>query len=430
MKKIVIVGGGAGGAELATLLGNRLGKKQKAEIVLVDANRTHFWKPRLHEVAAGVMDAEASELDYVFHSKKHHFTFKLGKMSALDRESKKIKLAPFISENQELLPEREIDYDYLVLSVGSQTNDFNTEGAKDNCIFLDKREAAESFHQQFLNVYIKASQSEHKSSEAFNIAIVGAGATGVELAAELNHAAHQLLYYGFDGIQPENVTITVIEAADRVMPALSETASSAIHRQLNKLKIKVLLNERVTQVTENDLVMASGKVVPATLKVWSAGVKGPDWFKQLAPLELTRSNQLVVLPSLQTTEDESIFAFGDCSSCILPGEARPLPPRAQVASQQAAFLAKQFSLLIADKPLMGFIYKDKGSLVSLSTSGTVGNLMGNLSKDFTFEGKIARFLYISLYRLHQKTLHGLPTTLLLMLKDLITKKTGAKIKVH
>ncbi|MCY4046032.1 MAG: NAD(P)/FAD-dependent oxidoreductase [Cellvibrionales bacterium] len=427
MQRIVIVGGGAGGAELATLLGNHLGKKKKAEIILVDANRTHFWKPRLHEVAAGVMDAEADELDYMVHSKKHHFTFKLGRFTGLDRENKKIVLAPLMDQGEEILPERELSYDNLVISVGSQTNDFGTKGAAEHCIFLDKRNAAEAFHRQFLNVYLKASQKENTQ---FNIAIVGAGATGVELAAELNHAAHQLVHYGFDGIKPENVSITIIEAANRVMPALSEKASKAIRRQLENLHIQVLTQEMVTEVTDEALYTASGKVIEASLKVWSAGVKAPDFLNGIGGLSCTRSNQIIVSPELQSQDDPSIFAFGDCASCVLEGQERPLPPRAQVASQQASYLAKSFKARLANKPISAFVYKDKGSLVSLSKQGTVGNLMGNLSKDFTFEGKLARFIYISLYRLHQKTLHGYFTTSLLILKDLISRKTGAKIKVH
>lgn len=427
MQRIVIVGGGAGGAELATLLGNHLGKRKKAEIVLVDANRTHFWKPRLHEVAAGVMDAEADELDYMVHSKKHHFTFKLGRFTGLDRENKRIVLAPLLDQGEEILPERELAYDSLVISVGSQTNDFGTKGASDHCIFLDKRNAAEAFHRQFLNVYLKASQKENTQ---FNIAIVGAGATGVELAAELNHAAHQLVHYGFDGIKPENVSITIIEAANRVMPALSERASKAIHRQLGNLNVQVLIQEMVTEVTDDALYTASGKVIQASLKVWSAGVKAPDFLNGIGGLSCTRANQIIVTPELQSKDDESIFAFGDCASCVLEGQERALPPRAQVASQQAKYLARSFKARFANKPVADFVYKDKGSLVSLSKQGTVGNLMGNLSKDFTFEGKIARFIYISLYRLHQKTLHGYFTTGLLILKDLISKKTGAKIKVH
>ena len=436
MNRIVIVGGGAGGAELATRLGNKLGKQGHAHVTLVDANRTHLWKPRLHEVAAGALNAEADELDYAVHSRAHHFQFKLGRMQDLDRENRQVVLAPYTIDGQEILPERRLEYDYLVIAVGSRTNDFNTPGAKDHCIYLDSRKAAERFHQAFLNCYLQASQPKPDNPAAkLDIAIVGAGATGVELSAEIHHMAKELVHYGFDGIQPENVNITIVEAADRVMPVLSERASSAIHRQLQSLNIQVLTGEMVTEVTDEGLQTKSGKLIPAKLKVWSAGVRAADFLKDLGGLETNRLNQLVVKPNLQSTTDERIYAFGDCSSCTLPGAERPLPPRAQVASQQATFLAKQFiAKLGAQDPetfaYKAFVYKDKGSLVSLSTEGSVGNIMGNLSKDFTFEGKVARFLYISLYRLHQKTLHGSFTTLLLLLRDALSSKTHSRLKLH
>lgn len=428
--RIIIVGGGAGGLELATRLGKRFGKRQKAEIFLVDANHTHVWKPRLHEVAAGVLDANLDELSYAAHAHRHHFQFVLGKMCNLDRASHEIELAPYSINGDEILPARRLRYAYLVMAVGSQTNDFGTPGAKENCIFLDQRQAAETFHKAFLNVYIKASYLPKTSSENFNVAIVGAGATGVELAAELNHAAHRLTDYGFDGLKPENVKITVIEAADRVLPVLSPKASAAIDRQLQKLNIEVLTNELVTEVSSDGLHTKSGKFIPAQLSVWSAGVKAPNFLADLDGLETNRINQLVVRPTLQTTRDDCIFAFGDCAQCPQPGQTKPVPPRAQAANQQATLLSRSFAQLLNGQTLPEFVYKDKGSLISLSTSGSVGNLMGNLSKDFTFEGRIARLFYITLYRLHQAVLHGWPTTLLLMLRDWLNRNTGPTLKLH
>ena len=251
-----------------------------------------------------------------------------------------------------------------------------------------------------------------------------------ELAAELDHTADQLMHYGFDGIKPENVKITIVEAGPRVMPALSEKTSMAIRRQLESLDIDILTGQMVTEVTADGLHTKDGQFIPARLKVWSAGIKSWDFLSEIEGLETNRIHQLIVKPSLQCSNDDNIFAMGDCSSCILAGEERPLPPRAQTANQQATFLAKQITALIQGKPLKSFVYKDKGSLISLSKAGSVGSIMGNLSKDFTFEGRMARFFYISLYRLHQATLHGWFNTLLLILRDRINKRTGPKMKLH
>ena len=430
LHRIVIVGGGAGGLELATLLGNKAGRKKRAHITLVDANLTHVWKPRLHEVAAGVLNADVDELNYVAHGKHHHFSFVMGRMSDLDRENKELILSPHMEGTETILPERRVPYDTLVIAIGSQTNDFGTQGASEHCIFLDRREAAEQFHRRFLYEYLKASQDASAEPKHCNIAIVGAGATGVELAAELNHSAHELQRYGFDQIKPENLTVTIVEASNRVLPVLSETASAAILRQWEQLNIKVLTNEMVTEITPDGLHMKSGKFVPAYLKVWSAGVKAPDFMKELSGLETNRINQLVVKNTMQTTRDEHIFAFGDCAQCPRQDADTPVPPRAQSAHQQALLLAKSLLNQLNGKPLLPFVYEDKGSLISLSKGGSVGNIMGNLSKDFTFEGKIARLMYVTLYRMHQHTLHGTLRTLLLILRDKINRRASPTLKLH
>jgi len=126
LHRILIVGGGAGGLELATRLGDRLGRRKRARITLVDCARTHLWKPLLHEVAAGSMDLYENDLDYLAQARWHHFEFQLGRMDGLDRARRVVKLAPTFDEegHEELIPRREIAYDTLVLAVGSRTNDF------------------------------------------------------------------------------------------------------------------------------------------------------------------------------------------------------------------------------------------------------------------------------------------------------------------
>ena len=376
-------------------------RNKKAKITLIDRNPTHIWKPRLHEVATGALNATLDELSYAAHAHQHYFEFVLGEMAGLDRKSKAVKLAPYMVKDEQVLPSRSIHYDKLIISVGSQTNDFGTPGAKEHCLFLDRREAAEQFHQSFLNIYLKASSNGDTRENTFNIAIVGAGATGVELAAELNHAAHHLADYGFQGIKPENVTISIIEASDRVLPVLSPKASQAILKQLQVLNINVLTQESVSKVTAEGFYTKSNKFIPAQLMVWSAGVKAPGFLRDLDGLETNRINQLVVHNTLQSTQDEDIFAFGDCAQCPAPSKDNSVklfvPPRAQAAHQQAKLLTKSIIGIVNGKPPLPFIYKDKGSLVSLGKTGSIGNIMGNLSQDFTFEGKLApAALYLSI----------------------------------
>ncbi|WP_434729084.1 NAD(P)/FAD-dependent oxidoreductase [Pseudomonas soli] len=428
--RIVIVGGGAGGLELATRLGKSLGKRKQAEITLVDANLTHIWKPLLHEVAAGSLNSSEDELNYVAQAKWNHFNFQMGRMSGLDRESKLIQLAATLDdEGRELLPARTIGYDTLVIAVGSNTNDFGTLGAAQHCLFLDSRKQAERFHQQLLNHYLRAHAGD-VASEQISVAIVGAGATGVELAAELHNAAHELAAYGLDKIQPKDMHITLIEAGPRVLPALPERISVPVHKTLEKLGVTVMTNAAVSEVTADGLKTASGEVIQASLKVWAAGIRAPGFLKDIDGLETNRINQLVVRPTLQTTLDDNIFAFGDCAACPQPGTDRNVPPRAQAAHQQASLLAKSIKLRLENKPLPTYEYKDYGSLVSLSRFSAVGNLMGNLMGSVKLEGWLARMFYVSLYRMHQMALYGMFRTAMLMLGSKIGRGTEPRLKLH
>lgn len=430
--RIVIVGGGAGGLELATRLGRKLGKSGAARIILVDANLTHIWKPLLHEVAAGSLNSSEDELNYVAQAKWNHFEFQLGRMSGLDRASKSITLAPTLDDDgQVLMPERRITYDSLVIAVGSTTNDFGTPGAAEHCIFLDTRAQAERFHRRMLSHYLRAHASENEYGSKIDIAIVGAGATGVELAAELHHAAKQLVAYGLDRIRPEDMRITLIEAGPRVLPALPERIARPVHQTTEKLGVTVLTGAAVSEVTADGLKTADGNFIPASLKVWAAGIRAPGFLKDLDGLESNRINQLQVRPTLQTTLDDDVFAFGDCAACPQPGtEGRNVPPRAQAAHQQASLLAKSLRLKISAQPLPEYRYRDYGSLISLSSFSAVGNLMGNLTGSVMLEGWLARVFYVSLYRMHQMALYGVPRTLLLMLSDRIGRSTEPRLKLH
>lgn len=429
--RIVIVGGGAGGLELATRLGKTLGKKGTASVTLVDANLTHIWKPLLHEVAAGSLNSYEDELNYVAQAKWNHFQFQLGKMTGLNREARQIHLAPTLDENGlELVPARSLDYDSLVISVGSTTNDFNTLGAAEHCLFLDSRKQAEKFHQQLLNHYLRAHAGQVDHTQEITVAIVGAGATGVELAAELHNAAHELAAYGLGKIKPENLRITVIEAGPRVLPALPERIGGPVHKTLEKLGVTVLTDAAVSEVTADSLITASGLVIPATLKVWAAGIRAPAFLQEIDGLETNRINQLQVLPTLQTTRDENIFAFGDCAACPQKGSDRNVPPRAQAAHQQASLLVKSLKLRIEGKSLPEYKYTDYGSLISLSKFSAVGNLMGNLTGSVMLEGWLARMFYVSLYRMHQMALYGTFRTLMLMLGSRIGKGTEPRMKLH
>jgi NADH dehydrogenase len=429
---IVVVGGGAGGLVLATKLGNRLGRRGKARITLVDCALTHIWKPLLHEVAAGTLRADSDGLDYFVHARAHHFAFELGQMSGLDRARRELKLDPVVDPSGvELVPGRRLAYDTLVIAVGSVLNDFGIPGVREHCLFLDSRPQAERIHQEVFGRFLRGhAEAGSAAPRRLRFAIVGAGATGVEFAAELRHAARHLVSYGLRGFDPDrDIEVRLIEAAPSVLPALPERLQQATERALHDLGVEVHTGQQVERVTAEGVHTRSGRLLPADLTVWTAGVKGPAWLAGLDGLEVNRLNQLVVEPTLKVTRDEHVFALGDCAACPRPGSDRPVPPRAQAAHQQAHLLARSLARRLEGRPLLPFVYKDYGSLISLSSS-TIGNLMGNLFKSITIEGFLARLAYLSLYKKHQISLHGLSEVTLMALANVLHRRTRPQLKLH
>jgi NADH dehydrogenase len=433
--RIIVVGGGAGGLELATQLGNQLGKKGKAEITLVDRSRTHIWKPLLHEIAAGSMDTGRHELAYQAQGHWHGFRYRYGEMIGLDRANKRIHIAATYDEDgREITPDRWFPYDTLVIAVGSISNDFGTPGVKEHAIMLDTPEQAERFNRRLLNACVRAyAQPGPVRPGQLHVTIIGAGATGTELSAELHHTARGLVEFGLDKIDPEkDIKITLVEAAPRILPALPERLSNATRDILMGLGVEVRANSRVTSVTEQGVTLASGDFLPSELVVWAAGVKGPDVLSKLDGLEISRFNTLVVKPSLQTTVDDNIFVIGDAAYLVPKGEQAAIPPRAQAAHQESSHLVKQLQRRMSgENELAPFVYRDFGSLVSLGHYSTVGSLMGFVSgKSMRIEGWFAKMMYRSLYKMHEVALHGFVKVMLDTLARLLTRQTEPQVKLH
>jgi NADH dehydrogenase len=426
--KIVIVGGGASGLELATKLGRTLGKKDKAEIILLDATSTHIWKPLLHEVAAGTLD-ESEQIEYLAQAYRNNFRFRLGKMEGLNRSKKEIYVSPtFNDSGEELIPKLTLTYDTLVMAVGSVSNTFNIQGVAEHCMFLDTTTQAFRFQKQLVETYIKnyAGKDSH-TGKLLSIVIIGAGATGVELSAQLHEVSNLLAVYGLQ--ESNKVKLTIIEAATQLLPALPSKLANATQQQLVKLGIDLKLGRRVIEVTKDSVTTHDGEVIPADLKVWAAGIKAPDWMKQLDGLETNHINQLIVDETLKTLDDD-IFAMGDCAACVWQGHKGNVPPRAQAAHQQASTLYKSLSNRLKGKPPVKYAYHDYGSLVSLGQYTTVGNLMGNLMGTVTIGGFIARVVYLSLYKMHQLAIHGYFRTAMLTLSNVFRRSAHATIKLH
>ncbi|MEW8535256.1 MAG: NAD(P)/FAD-dependent oxidoreductase [Candidatus Thiodiazotropha endolucinida] len=431
--KIIVVGGGAAGLELATRLGRKLGKPGRAEVTLIDATRSHVWKPLLHQVAAGTFDPAQHALGYLAHARWNHYRFRLGVMSDLDRVGRKVILAPLYNDkNEELIPSRSFAYDYLIFAVGSVSNDFGVPGVQEHCLMLDTKSQASAFQQQLLEALIRANtQHEPLQEGQLDVAIVGAGATGVELAAQLHQVTRQISQYGFEIIDPDrHVRLHILDAGPRILPALPEKLSGQVQLELEGLGIQVHVSETVTEVTAEGVHTASGQVIPAAIKVWAAGIKGPDFLGKLG-LSANRINQLKVNGDLTLEDDDRLYAIGDCAACVMNQQGDLVPPRAQAAHQQASFVAKALERRIKGHSFnKRYIYRDYGSLVTLGRYSTVGSLMGAVTGSVRVSGWIARWVYLSLYKMHQLTLFGWWRTGLTTLARMLRRSIDPAIKLH
>lgn len=431
--QIVVVGGGAGGLELVRRLGARYGRRNH-DIILVDQNLSHIWKPLLHEVAAGSLDANLDEVGYRSHCARWGYRFFQGSLESIDRKERTIRLAPVLDDHgKEVIGAHTIRYDMLVLAMGSVSNDFGVPGVKEHCLYLDSRTQADKFRRKLLNHCLRVSRAmltDPAADERVKVAIVGGGATGVELAAELYNAASGLKYYGLEVFDESRLEVTLLEAGERILPALPERLSNSARSELSALGVEVREGVQVIKATPNALITKDGEEIEADLMVWAAGVKGADFIANLG-LEVTPRNQIVVKPTLQTVTDQDIFALGDCCAFVPEDGGPQIPPRAQAAHQMAETVYRNIRHRERGRKLETFIYQDNGSLVSLSRFSTVGSLMGNLvGGAMAIEGRIARFIYTSLYRMHLIGIHGWIKGLGLMVIGRVNRIVRPRLKLH
>lgn len=427
---IVIVGGGAGGLELAAKLGRKHGAEQ---VYLIDRETDHIWKPSLHEVAAGTLDIHREGLSYFMLARDCNFTFILGALTGLDKDNKQIHIAEAFNEaGQQLFPKRTLSYGTLVIAVGSKSNFFNTAGAEQYAITLDATAQAENFRLKLLHALTSnVAHSQGVEPQPLHITIVGGGATGVELAAELTEAVTSFHFYGLNHLLPErHLAITLLEGADRILAALPPELSARATRLLQSRHIKVATGVRVTEVQATHLLDSEGKSYPSDLCVWAAGIQAPVFLRDLG-LETNRMNQLVANARLETM-DPYIYAMGDCAQVPWVGGEGYLPARAQVAHQQANYLYKVLSTrLRGEHQRTEFKYKDYGSLVSVGHTKGVGSLMGVLSgKSWFVEGLVARTMYMSLHLMHHAAVMGVLRTFSIVLGRLLLKRSAPRIKLH
>ncbi len=430
--RIVVVGGGAGGLQLVTRLARTLGRNGRADITLVDETLSHIWKPSLHEYAAGTKGTDA-EISFLEHANRHGYNFRLGRFAGLDRDKKLVRLDPVLDANSaKLAPERQLPYDLLVIAIGSRSNDFGTKGVEQNCWFLDTPAQARRLQTELLNLCLRFETGVYGDDKRdLSVCIVGGGATGVELAAELREATQQLGLHGIDRLKaPHSFNITLLEAGPRLLAALPEEIADKVAVQLANIDVAVRVGARVNEVKPQSVRLQDETTLPAEMTIWAAGIKAPNMLTDLAGIAQGSLGRLCVRPTLQISEDDAIFAIGDCAECDWPEQNAKLPPRAQVAAQQAKFLSQQLARAIAKENLRAFEYVDRGSLVSIANSSAVGAFMGKAFGTFTIEGWFARMSYRYLHFDHEAAVQGRFRALLRLLVSKAMKRVRPQLKLH
>jgi NADH dehydrogenase len=422
---IVVVGGGVAGLILATRLGRKLGRRGLARVSLIDRSWIHVWKPMLHTFAAGTWNIYEQQVQYVAHARTHHFEYVPGQVEAIDRAARRIRLAPLQAAGEVVAGGRELDYDVLVLAFGSRANDFGTPGVLEHCHFIDSQDQAEAFNAR-LRVQVVRSLAQ---DDNIDIAIVGGGATGVELAAELSRMLDLAAGYGAVDIR-RRLRLTLLEGLPRILNGFPEVVSTAAASQLRALGVDVRTGVKVVAADAEGYLLEGGERVRAALKVWAAGIQAAGSFGE-SGLQLSRAGQVVVSSNLLAMGEQSIFALGDCASLVPEGAERPLPSTAQVANQQALHLIRHLPAWLRDgKPIPPFRYRDLGAMVALGDYNAFGRLgrFGFFKGGF-IKGRFAQLSHAVLYRRHQLSLHGPAGAALLWLAERINALVQPSIRI-
>ena len=368
--KVVIIGAGFGGLTAARSLRNI------ADVTLVDRHNFQTFLPLLYQVASAGLAA-----DHVVHPvrgalRKTDIQFRMGSPLVIDYTNKTVKL-----DSSELL-----SYDYLILALGSVTNDFGIKGVSEFSLGMKSVNEALKIRADIMRRF--EDLCRFTDDTELSISVVGGGPTGIEMAGAIAELRRGPLKSD-SAKAAKNIHIRIVEAGPRLLPSFSAKLSERTKRDLEKLGVEVILNAGVKEVKANTLTYDNGLEVPSQITIWAAGVKGEPTLDVLQiPM---RDNRVIVDSTLQVEHRPDIFAIGD-SAGAKSADGRYLPMVAPVAMQQARFLAKHIQRKLRAEPIVAFKYKDKGSMATIGRHKAVVEV-GN----FRIGGAIAWYIWLWLH---------------------------------
>jgi NADH dehydrogenase len=354
MPKVVILGAGFGGLTAARAL------SKHAEVVLIDRHNFQTFLPLLYQVSTAGLAADHVAYPIRGALRKTNVQFRMGTPKKLNAAASELTL----TDGQV------IKYDHLVIALGSTTADFGIAGVKENALGMKTVGEALTIRSEVMRSYEDMCRQGNKDN--LDIAIVGGGPTGVEMAGAFAELVRGPLRSDYADAA-NRVRVSIIEAGPRLVPSFSESLSNKTQNDLEKLGVKVLTNTSVKEVLPDSILTLDGNTIQANTTVWAAGVKGVPAM-DLLHLPVTRG-RIDVSSTLQVTGYENVWAIGDIAGAV-GADGVPLPMVAPVAMQQGRFLAKQIQALTAAKPLENFKYKDKGSMATIGRHKAIVEVKG------------------------------------------------------
>ena len=326
MKRIVVLGGGYGGILTAKHLEKKL-RKHDVKITLIDKNPYHTMLTELHEVAAGRVHEDSIKIyfDQVFAGRK--VDFEMDEIREIDFAKQKL-----ISENNAY------PYDYLVIGTGCKPTFFGNDEYKEHVFTLWSLEDATKLHEHILEQFRKAAKEKDEAirKQILSFVIVGAGFTGVEMAGELAEYVPELfLEYR---VNREDVSIKLLDMADRVLPTFPEKLSANALKKLNKLGVECLTGAKCGNITENS-IQSGDEVIKSETIVWTCGVEGSTLIDSINEIEKKGRGRLVCNKYLQAEGKENVYVVGDNIYYIPEGEEKAVPQMVENAEHSTKLVA-------------------------------------------------------------------------------------------
>ncbi len=367
-KRIVIIGAGFAGLTLAQAL-----NKTEYQVVLIDKNNYHQFQPLFYQVAMSGLEPGSIcfPLRKIFQKSPNIF-IRVSPVDAIDRDRKEI-----------ITQLGTLKYDYLVIAIGASTNFFGNDVIQGQSIPMKSVSEALYLRNAILDDYEKAiTTTDYDNRQGLiDIAIVGGGPTGVEVAGALAEMKKYILPKDYREINPEEIDIYLIQGDDRLLPGMSEAASAASEKFLTDLGVIVLKNKFVVDIDDEYVYMNDGTSVQARKVIWAAGIKGNP-IKGLPKDSLLRNNRIAIDEYFKIKGTNDIYAIGDIAAIISEAFPNGHPQVAPVAIQQAQTVAKNFKRMLKEQEIRAFKYKDKGSMATIGRNRAVVDLKHLRMKGF------------------------------------------------